>query len=161
MQGRDAKCCAVLSHTWRRRMTGGATLPGWLGIAFTYQGLKALGVDQASLDSFPEEFREGMAARASILNDVGDNAPRNWEYPFGTTNLHIALAIYSKNDESLKIVLARARQSHHDLPRISVIYRLKFSELPGGRNPFGFRTGFTIRKLKEAAPRPSGLRATG
>src|ERR1700686_4136160 len=46
------------------------TLPGWLGIAFTYQGLKALGVPQASLDSFPHEFREGMAARASILNDV-------------------------------------------------------------------------------------------
>jgi deferrochelatase/peroxidase EfeB len=39
------------------------SLPGWLGIAFTYQGLKALGVPQASLDSFPQEFREGMAAR--------------------------------------------------------------------------------------------------
>src|SRR5215471_9402528 len=45
------------------------SLPGWLGIAFTYQGLKALGVPQSSLDSFPEEFREGMAARAAILND--------------------------------------------------------------------------------------------
>src|ERR1700675_2701153 len=77
------------------------TLPGWLGIAFTYQGLKALGVAQASLDSFPEEFREGMAARASILNDVGDNAPSNWEYPFGSPDMHIALAIYSKDEESL------------------------------------------------------------
>ena len=39
------------------------SLPGWLGIAFTFEGLKALGVPQASLDSFPIEFRQGMAAR--------------------------------------------------------------------------------------------------
>jgi hypothetical protein len=58
------------------------TLPGWLGIAFTYQGLKALGVPQASLDTFPQEFREGMAARAFVLNDVGDSAPSNWELEF-------------------------------------------------------------------------------
>src|SRR5258706_14217149 len=37
------------------------TLPGWLAIAFTFQGLKALGVPKASLDSFPQQFREGMA----------------------------------------------------------------------------------------------------
>src|ERR1700692_151036 len=42
------------------------TLSGWLGVALTFAGLKALGVPQASLDSFPEEFRQGMAARASI-----------------------------------------------------------------------------------------------
>ena len=64
------------------------TLPGWLGIAFTYQGLKALGVPQASLESFPQEFREGMAARAAILNDVGNNTPAKWEYPFGTADMH-------------------------------------------------------------------------
>src|ERR1700731_501245 len=47
------------------------TLPGWLGIAFTYQGLKALGVPKTSLESFPSEFREGMAARGPLLNAVG------------------------------------------------------------------------------------------
>jgi len=30
------------------------------------------GPPQPSLDSFPEEFRQGMAARASMLNDTGD-----------------------------------------------------------------------------------------
>jgi hypothetical protein len=62
------------------------SIPAWLGIAFSYQGLKALGLPQASLDSFPEEFRQGMAARAEILRDIGDNAPANWEYPFGTSD---------------------------------------------------------------------------
>ena len=117
------------------------TLPGWLGIAFTYQGLKALGVPQSSLDSFPLEFREGMAARAAILNDVGGNAPDHWEYPFGTDDMHVAMAIYSRDDESLEAVMERARESHRDLPAVEVIYRQKFSELPGGRNPFGFKDG--------------------
>src|SRR5712692_8823932 len=117
------------------------TLPGWLGIAFTYQGLKALGVPQATLESFPQEFREGMTARASLLNDVGDNAPAHWEYPFDSADMHVALAIYSKDDESLEMVLERARQSHNELPQISVVYRMKFRELPDGRNPFGFKDG--------------------
>ncbi|MDL2410090.1 Dyp-type peroxidase [Rhizobium calliandrae] len=117
------------------------TLPGWMGIAFSYHGLKALGVPQEFLDSFPREFREGMAARAPILNDVGENAPENWEYPFGNADMHIALAIYAKDDESLAAVLEWARQSHHELPQITVVYRMDFSELPEGRNHFGFRDG--------------------
>src|SRR6202021_1604693 len=55
--------------------------------------------------------------------------------------MHVALGSYSKDDRRLENVLDRARQSHHDLPGVSVIYRMKFSELPGGRNPFGFRDG--------------------
>ena len=117
------------------------TLPAWLGIAFTFAGLKALGLSKVSLDSFPAEFREGMASRASILNDVGSNAPAHWEKPFGTSDLHIALAIYSKDDDSLETVLQQARVALKELPAIAVVYRLPFSELPGGRNPFGFRDG--------------------
>ena len=56
-------------------------LPGWLGIAFTYQGLGALGLPKTSLDSFPEEFREGMAARAPISS----RAPPSTT-PFATSN---------------------------------------------------------------------------
>jgi hypothetical protein len=68
------------------------SLPGWLGIVFTYNGLKALGLPQESLDSFPAKFREGMAARADVLYDTGKNAPEHWEHPFGTTDVHLALA---------------------------------------------------------------------
>ena len=117
------------------------SLPAWLGIAFTFEGLKALGLPQASLDSFPPEFRAGMAARASILNDVGANAPVHWEHPFGTADLHVALAIYSADGQSLETVLEQAREAIHELPGLTIVYRLRFHELPGGRNPFGFRDG--------------------
>jgi Dyp-type peroxidase family len=131
------------------------SIPAWLGIAFSYQGLKALGLPQASLDSFPEEFRQGMAARAEILRDIGDNAPANWEYPFGTSDAHVALAIYSRDDSSLESVLEQARQSQRDLPQIAVVYRMKFSELPDGRNPFGFKDGLHNPHVEGSGTNPS------
>ena len=33
----------------------------WVTVAFTWNGLKALGVDETSLATFPEEFKQGMA----------------------------------------------------------------------------------------------------
>jgi Dyp-type peroxidase family len=132
-------------------------LPGWLGIAFTYQGLKALGLPQASLDSFPIEFRQGMAARAAILHDFGGNAPSNWEYPFGSSDMHVALAIYSDNEEHLGEVLERARQSCHDLAHVSVVYRMRFNELPGGRNPFGFRDGLHNPRVEGSVAEENAL----
>jgi hypothetical protein len=50
----------------------------WITLAFTWNGLRALGVDEESLATFPDEFREGMAARADILGDTGRNAPEHW-----------------------------------------------------------------------------------
>ena len=67
----------------------------WITAAFTYQGLKALGVPQASLDSFAPEFRQGMAARAAELGDVGESSPEHWEKPLGSPDVHVALAAIS------------------------------------------------------------------
>ena len=50
----------------------------WVSVAFTWPGLRALGVDEASLATFPEEFRQGMVARSQMLGDTGANHPDNW-----------------------------------------------------------------------------------
>src|ERR1700722_3842778 len=50
----------------------------WVTLAFTWNGLRALGVPQESLATFPEEFRQGMAARADILGDSGAPHPTPW-----------------------------------------------------------------------------------
>ena len=117
------------------------TLNGWLGVVFTFTGLKALNLPEDSLNSFPEAFRLGMSARAAALHDTGRNAPENWEAPLGSPDLHMALALYAKDQACLDTFLEIARQAHVDLPALHVIYRLDFSELPEGRNPFGFRDG--------------------
>jgi len=36
----------------------------WVTVAFTWNGLRALGADEGSLATFPEEFKQGMVARA-------------------------------------------------------------------------------------------------
>ena len=55
--------------------------PRTLNVAFTYAGLSALGLAEAALRTFPDEFRMGMAAetRSRILGDTGDSAPAQWE----------------------------------------------------------------------------------
>ena len=59
-----------------------------VNIGFTYQGLKALGLSQRSLDSFPEAFRVGMRGRAPVVGDVGPNAPEHWEGGLGGPDIH-------------------------------------------------------------------------
>jgi deferrochelatase/peroxidase EfeB len=95
----------------------------WVTVAFTYQGLKALGVPETSLDSFAPEFRQGMAARAADLGDVGESGPGNWEQPLGSPDVHVALAALSPNAARLAAVVDRARRAHQDLPGVEVIWR--------------------------------------
>jgi Dyp-type peroxidase family len=71
----------------------------WVTVAFTWNGLRALGVDEASLATFPEEFKQGMAARAETLGDTGDNAPENWVGGLASPDLH-AIAILFARDEA-------------------------------------------------------------
>ncbi len=113
----------------------------WITAAFTYEGLKALGVPQASLDSFSPEFREGMAARATGLGDVGDSSPEHWEKPFGSSDVHVALAALSPDAAGLEVVLERARRAHDELAGVELIWRQDCYQLPTGRTSFGFKDG--------------------
>jgi Dyp-type peroxidase family len=70
----------------------------WVTVAFTWKGLRALGLDEASLSSFPEEFKQGMPARAEMLGDTGVNAPDHWVGGLTSPDLH-AIAILFARDE--------------------------------------------------------------
>ncbi|WP_406416949.1 Dyp-type peroxidase [Streptomyces sp. NBC_00873] len=115
----------------------------WVAVAFTYQGLRALGVPQESLDSFPRAFREGMAARAELIGDVGESAPAHWEAPFGTGDVHIALSALSSDTAQLDKELERARVAYEDTPGVRVIWQQGVHQLPTGRTTFGFRDGIS------------------
>ncbi|MFG3012113.1 Dyp-type peroxidase [Streptomyces cinerochromogenes] len=115
----------------------------WVAVAFTYQGLRALGLPQESLDSFPRAFREGMAARAELIGDVGENAPAHWEAPFGTGDVHIALSALSSDAAQLAQELERARVALEDTPGVRVIWQQEVHQLPTGRTTLGFRDGIS------------------
>ena len=110
-------------------------------VAFTYHGLEALGVPQASLDSFAPEFQQGMAARAAVLGDVGESGPDHWEKPLGTTDVHVAVAVLSSDEARLQAVAERARAAHAELPGVELIWRQDCYQLATGRTSFGFKDG--------------------
>ena len=61
---------------------GGENRQGtFLNLAFTRHGLASIGLPEAWIDRFPQEFREGMEDRAGLLGDVRDNHPRRWTLP--------------------------------------------------------------------------------
>ena len=115
----------------------------WISVALTYQGFKALGVPQGSLDSFSWEFRQGMAARAKELGDVGPSSPENWEEPLGTPDVHVVIVAVSPDEARLEGVLARARNTYQQMNGIQAIWRQNCHALPNEKEPFGFRDGIS------------------
>ena len=71
-----------------------------INIAFTYNGLKALGLPRGSLAGFPEEFAMGMKARKDILGDDGPSAPEYWDKVWEKhEDVHVAIAINAQTPE--------------------------------------------------------------
>ncbi|MBV9990558.1 MAG: peroxidase [Alphaproteobacteria bacterium] len=113
----------------------------WLSVAISYAGLEALGVPQASLDSFPEAFRVGMAARARELRDEGVNDPKNWEKLFGGGRIHIGLNAFSDSEEKWRRVMTMARAQYDGLSGVTVLDVQNFGLQPGDRNSLGYKDG--------------------
>lgn len=115
----------------------------WASVSLTFEGLKALGVPQASLDSFSWEFRQGMAARASALGDDGENAPEHWEAPFGSADIHVILTGIAPDEARLEAAVARGRAAIADLPGVAAIWRQDCRAPPDEKEPFGYKDGIS------------------
>ena len=83
----------------------------WVTVAFTWNGLRALGLDEASLATFPEEFKQGMVARASILGDTGTNAPCHWVGGLASPDLHAIVILFARDAAERE----RCRLQHESL----------------------------------------------
>ena len=132
-----------LSGSIASAATWSAASGAWLNVALTYRGLEALGVPEASLATFAPEFREGMAARAAVLGDVGVSAPERWEHPLGTADVHVALALIARDQPGLDALLDRAQAAHAELTGVRVVWRQDCYALPTEREAFGFRDGIS------------------
>ena len=115
----------------------------WVSAALTYLGLKALGVREESLSSLSWEFRQGMAARARELGDVGGSDPQNWEKPLGSSDVHVIIVAVSPDAERLEAAVARARETYQTMTGIEAIWRQNCHALPNEKEPFGFRDGIS------------------
>lgn len=144
----DRKAGRELMHRVSQVVTSAAnpTSPladTWVSVALTCKGLEALGVPRESLESFSWEFRQGMAARARDLGDVGESAPDKWEAPLGSSHLHVVLVAVSPDEQRLGGALDRARETYRNMPGIKAIWRQNCHALPTETEPFGFKDGIS------------------
>ena len=116
-------------------------IPVSLAVALSFQGLKALGVPEESLASFPPEFRQGMAARAAELGDVGENAPEHWEKPLGSQDSHLVVVGLAPDAARLEAAFRYARDALRDLSGVVPIWQQDVHAAADLRNMFGFADG--------------------
>src|SRR5438034_550425 len=94
-------------RAWLRAMTEKVTTAAavrsgqlntrWVTVALNWNGIRALGLDDHSLASFPEEFRQGMAARAEMLGLTGANHPQHWKGGLASADLHAIVILFARD----------------------------------------------------------------
>ncbi len=70
-----------------------------LQVAFTHEGLQALGVEDDVLAKFSDEFVSGMVgqeSRSRRLGDVGVNSPENWQWGGAEKVPHVLVMLYAR-----------------------------------------------------------------
>ncbi len=130
----------------------------WVTAAFTWNGLSALGLDEASLASFPEEFKQGMAARAEVLGDTGANAPEHWVGELASPDLHAIVILFAR-DKAEQAGASRSTESLSPAAPASRSSRCStFRRIP----PFGYaHEHFGYRdRLSEPAIEGNGVEPT-
>lgn len=164
-----AACFVLLQITdagkaklWLADMAGkiqdGAAKPdnACLNIAFTYEGLRSLGLDSLTLSLFSNEFQEGMAGqyRSRILGDQGESAPDKWQWGGpNTEQIHILLMLYAIDDETLKTFYDTNSSGFENFGLTQVGQKLETFSL-NGKEHFGFADGIS-------QPIIAGLSKTG
>lgn len=119
-----------------------------LHIAFTVEGLRALGLQESVIEGFSDEFISGMSGnenRSRRLGDVGTNAPKNWDW--GSKNkqkTHVLLLLYA-TDKGIqswrKTVEGNAFSSAFQIQSLLPTWYM------GGNEPFGFKDGISQPKI--------------
>jgi Dyp-type peroxidase family len=114
-----------------------------LAVAFTAEGLTALGTPAGVMATFPRAFRQGMVDeyRTRLLGDEGDSAPERWAWGGPGAEPHVLIAQFAREatplvDESDALVQA-AGAAGLSVDSIDTML------LPDGIEHFGFADGIS------------------
>lgn len=130
----------------------------WITLAFTWTGLRGLGVPEESLATFPDAFREGMASRADILGDTGTNHPDNWVGGLARDDVHAIAILFARDDEQSRISI-----DNHDqlLARTDGVRSLSYLDLNAtppfnyAHDHFGFRDRLSQPVMEGSGEQPT------
>jgi Dyp-type peroxidase family len=144
---------AAQGHAWltglTEKVTSGQSVQAegdagtrWVTVAFTWNGLRALGVDEASLATFPEEFQQGMAARAEILGDTGANHPDHWVGGLASPDLHAIVILFARDVPERKRSVAAYEKYARQFDGVKLLSALDLDLTPPvgyAHDHFGYR----------------------
>ena len=124
-----------------------------LQVAFTGDGLRALGFGDDTLQTFDQAFWEGMDApyRQRILGDDGESAPGNWRWGTEESPAHVLVMLFAVDADTLD---ARVETVRDGLQGLAETERLDTTSFEPAREHFGFRDGIS-------QPIVEGLSRTG
>jgi Dyp-type peroxidase family len=111
-----------------------------LNVAFSFSGLRALGVPDGVLAEFPEEFRQGMAARFTRLGDTGASHPDRWMAQLRQIDL---LVTVSAQDAAVRDARSEALRAEAPAAGLAVACLLATDVPSSEEEPFGFRDGLS------------------
>jgi Dyp-type peroxidase family len=127
-----------------------------LNISFTWTGLRALRLPADLLDSFPEEFRAGMGARAGVLGDSGESAVERWHPELAPGALDGLITVYAADRDALRVAVAElAEELDAVAPGVTVAHTVEAATLAEEREHFGFRDGFSQPAIRDAVAGPT------
>jgi len=130
----------------------------WITLAFTWRGLGALGVSAEALATFPDEFREGMPARADVLGDTGANHPDNWVGGLAGADLHAIAILFARTDAEHRRCTAEHDKLVARCPGVRVLSYLDLNATPPfdyAHDHFGFRDRLSQPVIEGSGEEPT------
>ncbi|BBD62800.1 peroxidase (plasmid) [Nostoc sp. HK-01] len=130
----------------------------WVSVAFTWNGLRALGMDEASLDTFPDEFKQGMVARAEILGDTGKNHPENWVGGLASPDLHAIVILFARDNTERDRCKAEHQRLVEQSEGVEVISALDLEATPPfnyAHDHFGYRDRLSQPVIEGSGEEPT------
>ncbi len=120
-----------------------------VNVGVTATGLRALGVREEWLTTFPEEFLDGAAKRAEKVGDVDGSAPDRWRDGLGDPDrVHLMWTIHALDSaDEIDAVAARLESAWKQAGAFTVTSRIDgrtldtYTDDPGDRDTvhFGYR----------------------
>jgi len=139
----------TVAADWIDKPPAGEVPGHCVNVGFTFDGLRVMGLPDASLDSFPAEFREGTVARAAEVGDTGPSAPEHWVAALTSPDAHVLVSLFADTERELDALTADVggRLAGGATER----GRFDGRALPGEVAHFGYRDGLSQPTI-EGAP---------
>ncbi len=115
-----------------------------LQIAFSVQGLQALGLRASIIEGFSDEFIVGLSgdeSRSRRLGDIAGNAPKQWLWGGNVKQIpHVVLLLYATSGD---IDTWRKTVQGKNFSKAFKVFKTLPTQDIGGIEPFGFADGIS------------------